>query len=44
MKYAVEMGSNAMICIPGFMNVGLGIINLMEWICRQTNGMEFSYT
>jgi hypothetical protein len=30
MKYAVEMGSGAMIYIPGFINIGLGIRNLIR--------------
>jgi hypothetical protein len=29
MKYAVEMGSDAMMYIPGFMKIGLGI---QKWI------------
>jgi hypothetical protein len=29
MKYAVEMGSGAMIYVPSFINVGLGIQKLM---------------
>jgi hypothetical protein len=30
MKYAVEMGSGAMICIPIFVKTGPGIEKLME--------------
>jgi hypothetical protein len=29
MKYAVQMGSGAMICIPSFVNYGLGIQKLI---------------
>jgi hypothetical protein len=29
MKYAVEMGSGAMICIPGFMKIGSSIPKLI---------------
>jgi hypothetical protein len=29
MKYAVEMGSGAMICIPSFIKTGSGIQKLM---------------
>jgi hypothetical protein len=30
MKYAVEMGSGAMICIPSFIKTGTGIQKLIE--------------
>jgi hypothetical protein len=30
MKYAVEMGSGAMICIPSFIKIGSGIQKLMR--------------
>jgi hypothetical protein len=30
MKYAVEMGSDAMICIPSFINIGSGIQKLIR--------------
>jgi hypothetical protein len=30
MKYAVEMGSNAMICVPAFIEIGSGIQKLIE--------------
>jgi hypothetical protein len=29
MKYAIEMGSGAMIYIPSFIKIGLGVQNLM---------------
>jgi hypothetical protein len=35
MKYAVEMGSGAMIYIPGFIKIGLGIQKLTRGIHRQ---------
>jgi hypothetical protein len=31
MKYAVEMGSGAMIYIPSFIKIGSGIHNLTGW-------------
>jgi hypothetical protein len=31
MKYAVEMGSGAMINIPGFMKIGSAIQKLVGW-------------
>jgi hypothetical protein len=34
MQYAIEMGSDAMICTPGFIMIGSDIQNLMEWIHR----------
>jgi hypothetical protein len=36
MKYAVEMGSGAMIYIPSFIKIGSGIHNLIGGIYRQT--------
>jgi hypothetical protein len=35
MKYAVEMGSSAMIFIPSFIIIGLGILKLIGGIHRQ---------
>jgi hypothetical protein len=35
MKYAVEMGLGAMIYIPGFIKIGLGIQKLTRGIHRQ---------
>jgi hypothetical protein len=37
MKYAVEMGSGAMICIPGFIKIGSGIQKLIRGIHRYTD-------
>jgi hypothetical protein len=37
MKYAVEMGSGAMIYMPSFMYIGSGIENLVRGIHRQTD-------
>jgi hypothetical protein len=37
MKYAIEMGSGAMICIPGFLKIGSGIRKLMEGESTQTH-------
>jgi hypothetical protein len=31
MKYAVEMGSGAMIYIPSFIKIGSGIQKLIRW-------------
>jgi hypothetical protein len=40
MKYAVEMGSGAMIYIPGSIKIGSGIQNLMGGrVHRHTDGM-----
>jgi hypothetical protein len=36
MKYATEMGSAAMICIPSFIKIGSGIQKLIEGIQRHT--------
>jgi hypothetical protein len=35
MRYAVEMGSGAMICIPSFVKIGSGVRNLMGGMHRQ---------
>jgi hypothetical protein len=35
MKYAVHMGSDAMIYLPGFIKTGLGIQKLIGGIYRQ---------
>jgi hypothetical protein len=37
MKYAVEMGSGAMIYVPGFIKIGSGTH-------RRTDSMEIAYT
>jgi hypothetical protein len=37
MKYAVEMGSGVMICIPSFINIGSGIQKLID-----TDNMEIA--
>jgi hypothetical protein len=34
MKYAVEMGSGAMIYVPSFIKIGSGIQKLTRWIHR----------
>jgi hypothetical protein len=39
MKYAVEMGSGAMICIPNFIKIGPGIKKLVGGIHRHTDSM-----
>jgi hypothetical protein len=39
MKYAVEMGSGAMIYIPSFINIGSGIPKLIEEMHRHTESM-----
>jgi hypothetical protein len=39
MKYAVEMGSGAMIYIPGFMKIGSGIQKLI-WGDTQTHRQQ----
>jgi hypothetical protein len=42
-KYAVEMGSCAMICIPGSIKIGSGIQKLMGGgIHRHTDSMEIA--
>jgi hypothetical protein len=40
MKYAVEVGSGAMIYIPSSIKIGSGILKLIEWIHRHTDRME----
>jgi hypothetical protein len=43
MKYAVKMGSDAMIYIPSLIKIGSGIRKLMgEGFHRHTDGMEFA--
>jgi hypothetical protein len=42
MKYAVEMGSGAMIYIPNFIKVGSGIQKLIGGIYRHTDSMEIA--
>jgi hypothetical protein len=43
MKYAVEMGSGAMIYIPGFIKTGSGIQKLMGgYTYRQADSMVIS--
>jgi hypothetical protein len=42
MKYAVEVGSGAMIYIPGFIKFGSGIQNLIGGIHRHTDSMEIA--
>jgi hypothetical protein len=37
MKYAVEMGSGAMMYIPSFIKIGSGIQKLIQGIHRHTN-------
>jgi hypothetical protein len=36
-KYAVEMGSDAMIYIPSFIKIGSGIQKPMWWMHRHTD-------
>jgi hypothetical protein len=42
MKYAVEMGSGAMIYIPRFIKIGSGIQKLIEWDTQITDSMEIA--
>jgi hypothetical protein len=42
MKYAVEMGSGAMIYIPSFIKIGSGIQKLMRGIHRHIDRMEIA--
>jgi hypothetical protein len=42
MKYAVEMGSGAIIYTPSFMKIGSGIQRLMGGICRHTESKVIS--
>jgi hypothetical protein len=39
MKYAVEMGSDAMIYVPHFVKTGSGIQNLIERIHKHTDSV-----
>jgi hypothetical protein len=42
MKYAVEMGSGAMIYTPSFIQIGSGIQKLIAGIHRHTDSMEIA--
>jgi hypothetical protein len=42
MKYAVEMGSGAMMYIPSFINTGSGIHKLIAGIHRRANNKMIS--
>jgi hypothetical protein len=42
MKYAVEMGSVAMIYIPSFIKIGSGIQKLLKGIARHMDRMEIA--
>jgi hypothetical protein len=42
MKYAVEMGPSAMIYIPSFIQIGLGIQKLIGGIHRHTDSIEIA--
>jgi hypothetical protein len=42
MKYAVEMGSGAIIYIPSFIKIGSGIQKVMWSIHRHTDSMEIA--
>jgi hypothetical protein len=42
MKYAVEVGSIAMIYTPSFIQIGLGIQKLIRGIHRHTDRMEIA--
>jgi hypothetical protein len=42
MKYAVEMGSGAMIYIPGFINIGSGIQKLLVVRIHRQHGDRIS--
>jgi hypothetical protein len=43
MKYAVEMGSGAMIYIPSFVKTGSGVQKFMEGIYRHTQTAWWSH-
>jgi hypothetical protein len=43
MKYAVEMGSGAMIYIPSYMKTGSGIQNLLAGDIRTTQMISQAY-
>jgi hypothetical protein len=42
MKYAVEIGSGAMMYIPSFIKIGSAIQELMSGICRHTDSMKIA--
>jgi hypothetical protein len=42
MRYAVEMGSGAMICIESFIKIGSGIQKLIGWLHRHTDRKEIA--
>jgi hypothetical protein len=42
MKYAIEMASGAMIYIPSFIKIGLGIQKLIRAKGSQTDSMEIT--
>jgi hypothetical protein len=42
MKYAVEMGSGALIYIPSFIKIGSGILKLIVEIHRHTGRLEIA--
>jgi hypothetical protein len=42
MKYGVEMGSGAMVYIPSFINIGLGIEKLMGGRIHRQHGDRIS--
>jgi hypothetical protein len=42
MKYAVEMGSDAVIYIPNFIKISSGIQNLREGIHRHADSIEIA--
>jgi hypothetical protein len=42
MKYAAEMGSNAIIYIPSFIKIGSGIRKLVRGIHGHTDSMDIS--
>jgi hypothetical protein len=42
MKYVVEIGLVAMICVPGFIKIGSAIQKLIEGIHRHTDSIEMA--
>jgi hypothetical protein len=42
MKYAVQMGSGAMMCIPNFIKIGSDIQKLIGRIHRHTDSIEMA--
>jgi hypothetical protein len=42
MKYAVEMGSGAMIYISSFIKIGSGVLKLIGGIHRHTDSMKIA--